>query len=262
MGVQLPEWMAAEYGVIRAGRTTAVVRNDFVDSFHRHRLADCARAPLLSVPGADPEGAPGSVMGGRGGIRIIHAGALGEAVVRPYRRGGLVEKVNRRRYFLGDRAISELVSTRRLHRRRAPVPEALAAVQSRVLPGYEACLVTRRIPKVRPAAAVLAGASSASRTGILESMGRAIRLLHEAGGVHADLNAYNILVQEGGEVRSFVIDLDRASVLDGQVPERHALANLQRLQRSFLKIGLLEALTDWADLERGYAAALEPPPAA
>jgi 3-deoxy-D-manno-octulosonic acid kinase len=258
MGAQLPEWMAAEYTVIRAGPTTAVVRNDFVDAFQRHRLADCARAPLLSLPPADTAG----VTGGRGGVRIVPAGALGEAVVRPYRRGGLVEKVNRRRYFLGDRAISELVSTRRLHRRGAPVPEALAAVQSRSRPGYEACLVTRRIPKATPAAFVLAAVPAGPRSGVLESMGHAIRLLHEAGGVHADLNAYNILVQEEGEGRAFVIDLDRASVLAGPVPAGRAAANLQRLQRSFLKIGLEEALADWADLERGYAAALEPPPAA
>jgi 3-deoxy-D-manno-octulosonic acid kinase len=96
----------------------------------------------------------------------------------------------------------------------------------------------------------------------MESMGRAIRLLHEAGGVHADLNAHNILVQEEGEGRAFVIDLDRASVLDGPVPAGRAAANLQRLQRSFLKLGLEDALADWADLERGYAAALDPPPAA
>jgi len=264
MGVQLPEWMAGEYTVIRSGRTTAMVRDDFVDSFHRHRLADFARAPLLSLPGTGESGeSPDEgLTGGRGGIRIVTAGSLGEAVVRPYRRGGAVETFNRRRYFLGDRAFSELVSTHRLRRRGAPVPEALAAVQSAMRPGYEACLVTRRIPKVQTAAAVLAGANQAYRARVLESVGRAIRLLHEAGGVHADLNAHNIVVPAEGEGTAFVIDLDRAAVLDGPAPERRALANLRRLRRSLVKLGLRDALEDWNQLELGYRAPLDPPPAA
>lgn len=264
MGVQLPEWMAAEYAVIHAGRTTAVVRNDFIDSFHGSRLVDCARAPVLSLPEADDtsEGGRLPIPGGRGGVRVVPAGPLGEAVVRPYRRGGWVEKLNRRRYFAGDRAFSELVATRRLHRRGAPVPEALAAIQTRVHPGYEACFVTRRIPKTLPAASVLSGAAPTGLAGMLESIGRAIRALHDAGGVHADLNAFNILLRREGEGRAFVIDLDRARVLAGPVPARRARENLQRLRRSFLKIGLDQALAEWHELERGYATAPDPPPAA
>jgi len=264
MGVQLPEWMAAEYEVIRAGRTTAVVRHDFIESFHRSRLVNCARTARLSLPGSGPVVGElhAAIRGGRGGVRVVAAGPLGEAVVRPYRRGGMVEKVNRRRYFLGDRAFAELVATRRLRRRGAPVPEALAAVQSRCRPGYEACIVTRRIPQSAPAATLLADAPPTARAVMLESMGRAIRRLHEAGGVHADLNAFNLLLQVEGEGRAFVIDLDRAVVLDGPVPPGRARANLERLRRSFRKIGLDAALADWMDLERAYGADPGPPPAA
>ena len=264
MRTQLPEWMISEFTVIHADRTTAVVRNDFVDSFHRYRLVDCTRAPLLSLPETEQEPAEsrGEISGGRGGVRIVPAGSLGEAVVRPYRRGGVVEKINRRRYFLGNRAFSELVVTYRLWKREVPVPEVLAAVQSEVRPGYVACLVTRRIPKACSAATVLADASAARRAIVLESMGRAIRLLHEAGGVHADLNAHNIVVPEEGDGPAYVIDLDRASVLTGPVPERVARANLRRLRRSLLKLGLDEALADWDHLKRGYEAPPQPPTAA
>ena len=264
MRTQLPEWMISEFTVIRTDRTTAVVRNDFVDSFHRYRLVDCSRTPLLSLPEPEPEpaGSSDEISGGRGGVRIVPAGPLGEAVVRPYRRGGLVEKINRRTYFFGDRAFSELVATYRLWRREAPVPEVLAAIQSAVRPGYVACLVTRRIPKARSAAAFLADAPAARRAIVLESMGRAIRLLHEAGGVHADLNAHNIVVPEEGDGPAYVIDLDRVSVLTGPVPERRARANLRRLRRSLLKLGLDEGLADWDHLERGYAVLPQPPPAA
>jgi 3-deoxy-D-manno-octulosonic acid kinase len=256
--------MTAEFAVLRDGRTTAVVQNDFVDSFHRYRLIDCWRTPLLSLPESQRESAESAprVGGGRGGIRVVPAGPFGEAVVRPYRRGGLVEKVNRRTYFVGSRAFSELVATHRLRRRGAPVPEVLAAVQSRFRAGYLACLVTRRIAKTVPAAEVLGSATAARRAAVLESMGRAIRLLHEAGGVHADLNAYNILVPEEGEGPAFVIDLDRASVLSGPVPERRARANLRRLRRSLLKLGLDEAVAHWDVLESGYDVPPQPPPAA
>lgn len=256
--------MAGDFTVIRAARVTAVVRHDFLDSFRDHRLLDCARTPLLTLP----EGEDGSsisdpaLSGGRGGVRIVAAGALGEAVVRPFRRGGLVEAFNRRRYFLGDRALAELVSTHRLRRRGAPVPEALAAVRSGMRPGYEACLVTRRIPKAPTAAAALATASGPARERVLTSAGRAIRRLHEAGGVHADLNAHNILVSERGEGPAIVIDLDRAVVLAGPVPERKRRANLRRLRRSLQKLGLESALADWEVLERAYSDPPQPPPAA
>jgi len=261
MGVQLPEWMAGEYTVIRADRTTAMVRNDFVDSFQRHRLVDCPHAPVLSLPEVD-DGPEGALAGGRGGIRVVAADALGEAVVRPYRRGGLVEKVNRRRYFVGDRAFSELVSTHLLRRRGAPVPEVLAAVQSAMRPGYQACLVTRRIPNAPPAAVLLAAADHSTAARILESMGRAIRLLHESGGVHADLNAHNILVSEDGEGPAFVIDLDRVALTACPAPDRRTRASLLRLQRSFSKLGLDEGLRDWDRLEQGYSDPPEPWPAA
>ena len=261
MGVQLPEWMAGEYAVIRADRTTAMVRNDFVDSFQRHRLVNCPHAPVLSLPETDDDSG-GPLTGGRGGIRVVAAGSLGEAVVRPYRRGGLVEKVNRRRYFVGDRAFSELVATHLLHRRGAPVPEVLAAVQTVMRPGYQACLVTRRIPNAPPAALLLAAVPGPTVARILDSMGRAVRLLHESGGVHADLNAHNILVSEDGEGPAFVIDLDRVTLTACPAPERRTRTALRRLRRSFAKLGLDRALKDWDRLEQGFSAPPEPPPAA
>lgn len=259
MTKRIPDWMAAEFSELGAQRTAAVVRNDFVNVFERHRLLDCTRAPLLTVPepGPGPE-----ISGGRGGVRVVQAGSLGEAVVRPYVRGGLVEKVNRRRYFLGDRAFAELVCTHRLRKRGAPVPEALAAVQTARFPGYEACFVTRRIPRVRRAASVLAEAPEGLRAITLAKMGRAIRALHEAGGVHADLNAHNILVSADEDAPAFVIDLDRAVVLKGPVPDRRARANLERLRRSLRKLGLVAALADWSNLERGYESPPLPPAAA
>lgn len=256
--------MSSEFSEVHEDRTTALVRNDFLESFRRHHLLRCARAPLLTVPGPEESQTSGrdEMAGGRGTVRTVPAGALGEAVVRPYRRGGFIETFNRRTYFLGNRAFTELVATQRLWKRGAPVPEALAAVQSRAGIGYHGCFVTRRIPRARPAALALADVSRGDRRRILESVGRSVRRFHEAGGVHADLNAWNLLVQEEADDPVFVIDLDRVSVLDGPTRDRRARANLRRLHRSFEKLELAGALDDWESLEEAYAAPPEPPPAA
>jgi len=264
MGVELPDWMAPDYRVIHTDHTTAVVRSDFLEFFERHRLVDCPLGPAITSPQAD-DASPGEesgITGGRGGARVVSAGPLGEAVVRPCRRGGWVERVNRRRYFLGDRAFAELVTTHRLRKRGAPVPEPLAAVQSAARPGYVACLVTRRLPRAHSAATVLADASEKRLELVLEGMGRAIRSFHEAGGIHADLNAHNLIVTEDGEGPVFVIDLDRASVAAGPAPARRARRNLKRLERSFRKLQLDEALSGWVVLEHAYAAEPDPPTAA
>lgn len=263
MRAKLPDWMMSEFTVVPSPGTTAIVRNDFVEPFEQHCLRDCTRSPLHSVPGTDsPPRSAARIPGGRGVVRVVSAGPLGEAIVRLYRRGGWVEQFNERRYFLGNRAFTELVTTHRLRRRGAPVPEVLAAVQVEMRPGYEACLVTRRIPKTHSAASILAEASATRTPLVLESMGRAIRLLHLAGGIHPDLNAHNVLIPEEGEGPATVIDFDRGSVLAGPVGERRARASLRRLQRSFRKLRLDVALAEWEALMRAYEATPEPPTAA
>jgi 3-deoxy-D-manno-octulosonic acid kinase len=256
--------MSGEYSVVRSGRATAIVRTDFVASFEDHRLIGCAASPLLSVPGGDDPGAGGrrSLAGGRGGARVIEAGRLGEAVVRPYRRGGLIERFNERRYFLGNRAFEELIATHRLRLRGAPVPEALAAVQRSHPAGYTACMVTRRVPRTMSCAAALAEGSGARAAIVMEAMGRAVRGFHEAGGVHADLNAHNLLVSEEGDGPVIVIDLDRASVSAGPTAARPARSNLRRLRRSLLKLEMRVALDSWDAFERGYETPPDPLPAA
>ena len=263
MRARVPGWMSTEFSVVRSGRSVAIVRNDFRAPFLRHRLLDCPVTRLRAVPSEDRDEADGpGVRGGRGRVRIVDAGSLGEAVVRPYRRGGVVERFNERHYFLGERAFAELVTTHRLWRRGAPVPEALAAVQRKRGIAYTACLVTRRVPRCIPASHALRGRSAAEVDGILEAMGRAVRALHQAGGRHADLNAHNLLVPEERDGAVKVIDLDRARVSPGPVVGAAAAANLRRLLRSLRKLGLDDALDRWDAFERAYAEPPDPLPAA
>lgn len=257
MRAPLPDWMRDRFERIDGPETAAIVRTDFRDAFEDHGLLLCAR-------GGAPRGRPVAA-GGRGDARVLAAGPLGEVVVRPFRRGGWVRHVVKDRYLAGSRAFDEIVLTERLRRAGGPVPEAVAAVQSRVGPGpaYAACLVTRRLAGFAPAAEVLRGLRPGEAAGPMERIGAAIRRAHDAGGAHADLNAWNVLVAAGRPgLLPVLIDWDRGRWRPGGASRREVRANLRRLRRSLRKLELTSALGAWDALERGYASGPEPVPAA
>lgn len=285
MDVEMPDWMADAWTVRRDGEAAAMVRTDFVDAFERTGLIEAARRPPEELaPGARPF-RPG---GGRGGLAVLPAGRHGEAVVRPYRRGGFAARFVERTYLMGDRAFHEAEVTERLHRGEVAVPKPLAAIQAEHGLGYRAALVTLRVTGAEPAPEVLhrlggadeadaeradgAGAGdrparrSAARRGgadadglrdALRRMGRSAGKLHAAGCVHADLNAHNFLLPRGGG-DAVVLDFDRARVVGGRVPRLLAWMNLRRLRRSLDGLGLSAALEAWDAFEEAYEEAVGP----
>lgn len=269
----LPGWMAPGWTALRSAPRTAVVRRDFEAHFRSLGLIRAADLPAPEVCGrARPFRPPG----GRGDLALVPAGDLGEAVVRPYRRGGLAARVTTARYLLGDRAFRELALTLRLLRAGVPAVEPLAAVQSARRPGYRAALVTRFVPDAAPAPVVLAGAgprgddgsgpgaaddgpgsgeTGARRAGTrhaLRRMGRAARRLHDAGGHHPDLNAHNFLLPDDTERPAVLLDFDRARMLPPPLPGPLAGWSLRRLRRSLAKLELEAALEAWGAFEEGY----------
>lgn len=258
MPIQLPDDLAGRYLIRRSDRSAAIVRADFADGFDRAGLIECAdaRTHAYRLEGL-------SLVGGRTRAGIVPAGALGEAVVRPYRRGGLARRLTRDRYFLGRRAFDELILTERLRLLGVPVPEALAAVHSPCRPGYRACLVTRRLLGSEPAAQVLRQSRPGECRTWMEQIGKSVRLLHEAGGWHADLNANNILLAPARTgVPAILVDFDRGRLFAAPLSHRRARRNLRRLRRSLKKLRLLEALRSWPAFEQGYSAERAPEPAA
>ncbi|MEJ2483078.1 MAG: lipopolysaccharide kinase InaA family protein [Gemmatimonadota bacterium] len=232
------------------------MRSDFREMFEAADFMHCAASTL---PGAKP------VTGGRGAARIVPVRGLGDVIVRPYRRGGWIRHLIHRRYFLGSRPFRELDVTERLRVAGAPVPEVLAAMHRRARPGpgYEACIVTRRIAGTTPAAESLRRARAGEVRLLMEEIGRSIRACHDVGGWHADLNAWNLLVPEARpDLPVILIDWDRGRWIRDGVSERFRRANLSRLRRSLRKLGLYAALDAWSELETGYAASPEPRPAA
>lgn len=256
MGFELPDDLRSDWTIVRGEHddreVLALVRKDFAGRFRRLGLLHAADVrPTELAPGARPF-EPG---GGRGSLAVVPAGPGGEAVVRPFRRGGLAARFLTRTYFLGDRAFDEAIVTERLRRRDVPTVRPLAAVQSRparpLRPGYRAALITRRLTGAEPAPVLLAERRNTALRDVLRRMGRSTGLLHRAGGVHVDLNAHNFLIPVGGE-DAVLLDFDRARILRRDPLGYFTRQNLRRLRRHVEKLDLDRALEEWDAFEAGY----------
>ncbi len=183
--------------------------------------------------------------GGRQAAWYVDSGSQ-QAVLRRYRRGGLVAKISSDRYLWAGlhrvRSFNEFDILRSLYEAGLPVPRPLAAAYWRNGPTYRAAIMTERIPDVVALASALDVADS-------EQVAGSIYAMHEHGVWHADLNAYNILLDPEG--RAWLIDFDKASqrVLS---PERRS-ANLLRLRRSLAKVAGAAGIRWWEELHRSYA---------
>lgn len=201
-------------------------------------LFDAAVSPQVDAGWFDPEawrarGALRQQGGGRGGVAIIDTPA-GECVLRHYRRGGMVAKLMGDRYLWKGadrtRCFEEFRLLGRIAALGLPGPQAIACRYRRDGLFYTADLITRRIADARTLAECLA--SGSLDAGMAERVGALVARFHRAGIWHADLNAHNVLVT-GGPL--YLIDFDRGRQRE---PARHwQQANLQRLQRSLLKLG-------------------------
>lgn len=172
---------------------------------------------------------------GRGGVPFLVT-PIGTCALRHYRRGGLVARIVSDRYlWTGEertRAFREFRLLATLADAGLPVAQPVAARYLRSGPFYRADLLTRRIEHARTLARLLRdeGASAA----LAARVGETIACFHVAGACHADLNANNIMVDDGGTV--WLIDFDRGRLRRPQPSWQQA--NLARLRRSLAKLGL------------------------
>jgi len=234
------------------------------DSYKQDSLFIVYDAGRLEQPGAelfDPDWwrARGAVTGeaaGRGSAWFIDA-PFGAAVLRRYLRGGLPGRFIRDRYlFTGwrrSRPVAEFRILETLAAAGLPAPAPLAAAVQRHGLTWSGSLLTRLIPSTRTFADLLVEHSDDHP--LWQRIGACIRRFHDAGVVHADLNARNILVDADGAV--FLVDFDRAHVRPGA--RRRFRRNLARLRRSLEKLwpdslGAQALDEGWRALERGYRA--------
>ncbi|MCL7931492.1 3-deoxy-D-manno-octulosonic acid kinase [Halomonas llamarensis] len=169
-------------------------------------------------------------------------------VLRPYRRGGLIAKLNQSRYLWTGlertRGFREMRLTANLFEQGLPVPRPIAACVTRHGLSYEAALITQRIPGAKALAELIVN-QLADET-LLRRVGAMVRRFHQARLDHVDLNARNILVDASGA--PWLIDLDRCRL---RQPGTWQNANLERLERSIHKF---DATLSISPILQGYRA--------
>lgn len=216
----------------------------------------CASFTARSWKWAEP--VRGSLRSGGRGTTLFVGDGRNEFVLRHYRRGGLPGRVNRDLYlWLGEertRAFSEWRLLASLHEQGLPVPRPAAARYRRVASlFYSADLLTVRKPAIRSLADRLLGNPASEE--FWRSIGAGIQRFHSAGVCHADLNAYNVQVDQDDDI--FLLDFDRGQLLPAGPWQQR---NLARLYRSLRKVSQLEtriafAEPNWQQLMLGYSSA-------
>ncbi|HLR13097.1 MAG TPA: 3-deoxy-D-manno-octulosonic acid kinase [Burkholderiaceae bacterium] len=211
---------------------------DVTTSANGRILYDASRvlAPSdsLFLPDTYPHACPVSEAG-RGAAWFVSLDST-DAVLRHYRRGGLIARLSRDRYvWTGVAATRSFVEYRalvHLHEQGCRVPRPLAATWWRHGLTYQAAILVERLRDVQSLSRYVNRGSALPAPAVARAVCQAIHAMHEAGVWHADLNAHNILIDPSGHV--WLIDFDRAKI--GAVSRRQRGNNLQRLRRSLIKV--------------------------
>lgn len=177
--------------------------------------------------------------GGRGRAWFVEIGEL-LAVYRQYQRGGLMARINQDIYVTTQAEKSRSFKEWRLLQQMLslglPVPQPIAASVCywpfKISPFYRAQILIRRIPNVETLDQILGQRPLTEQE--WRNTGKTIRLFHNTGIYHADLNANNILLNESAQV--YLIDFDKGEYRHGAQPSSPWMQNnLKRLKRSLLK---------------------------
>lgn len=170
-----------------------------------------------------------------------------EAVLRHFKRGGLMARVVRDRYFwLGlarTRSFAEFDLLRLMWQAGLPVPRPLGAAVWQGRLTYRAALLTERIPQAKPLALC-------SEPQVWLEAGRIVAQMHQFEVWHADLNVFNLLVDAQDKV--WIIDLDRGRRMALTATQR--AENLSRLLRSVRKVAPELEAPCWHVFKQGYQA--------
>lgn len=199
---------------------------------------------------------PRPLLGGRGGTALYDSGALRNVVLRPNRRGGFLARFNRDVYLgLGLRPFREVRRTETLRRRGVPTVEMLGAAVRWVAPAaYRSVVASAYAAGAVNLWEYLRAAAAPERGRACEQVARATRILHDAGGVHTDLNLRNYLVRRRqGEIEVLIIDCDKVALR--RVHDRDRRAAFARLCRSIRRLDPESAVLTFECIEalRGIA---------
>ena len=190
---------------------------------------------------------------GRGRAHFLFAQGY-ELVLRPFRRGGLIGKINPDLYIRTgatfSRPFREYCLLEWMYKNKLPVPRPVAARYSPYGLCYRADLVTQCIPHARPLADILL--EMALPLGTWSSIGAVIHQMHALDVHHSDLNCRNILLDS--DLKVWLIDFDKCR---RRKSGGWKVQNLTRLKRSLDKEnmkhrGLFWQNEAWSALLAGY----------
>jgi tRNA A-37 threonylcarbamoyl transferase component Bud32 len=177
-----------------------------------------------------------SAGGGRGPLIALRLGGE-EAIAKRPVHGGLLGRLFGGLYWGRERVVAQLRAALQLRAAGVATPEILAVGWRSVAGPLQRQAI---IAKVIPGAINLYQASrkpppGLSRRAILRESAGAVRRMHDARFLHADLNVTNLVLEPlTGGLRVHVVDLDRGRFRSRVGPAERA-RNLARLLRSYEK---------------------------
>lgn len=169
---------------------------------------------------------------GRGTVWFVDT-PKGAAVLRQYRRGGLIGKFNKFSFLLQPleqtRAFKELALLETLQKLKLPAPIPMCGLVHRDGLTYQAWLMTHVIANAQDLFQILQEQSLTEE--VWHHIGHTIRRFHDHNVYHSDLNCHNIMLDEQNQ--AWLIDFDKCAIRDNNAAWKKQ--NLERLQRSFEK---------------------------
>ncbi|MCP4238494.1 MAG: 3-deoxy-D-manno-octulosonic acid kinase, partial [Aestuariibacter sp.] len=176
------------------------------------------------------------------------------AVLRQYKRGGLIRRISADRYIWFGKSRSrpwrEWQVLRRAREAGLPVANPLGACVWRSGLYYRAGLITAFLEGTETLAQRLS--QSKLEHNIWLQLGKLLKNMQSLGFRHADLNANNLLIDQDSKI--YVIDFDKGRIMKKLGNWQWSV--LYRLQRSLVKIDRSKNLhygdDDWQALMDGY----------
>ncbi len=211
------------------------------------------------TPGGWPhvEKVTGSLRSGGRGNTLYVGNVPRQFVLRHYMRGGLIGKLIRDTYaFSGADKTRSFLEWRLLDKllaKQLRVPRPAAARYRQRGTFYTADIITVRIPEVVSLSQYIA--DNNPDEAFWHSVGSTIYDFHAAGVYHADMNAYNLQIDNAGLL--WMLDFDKGCL---RPPGPWQQATLGRLHRSLRKSVSLDPqlhfrAMNWEQLLEGYFAA-------
>lgn len=218
------------------------VRQGKVRALVAEKYRDVLEAIVLEEAGCKPLDACG-----RGAMLQFSLDGGVKGVLRICRRGGLIGRILKQGFLLWNRPFMEFCIHQTALAKGIPAPELLGVRWKRCGLLFYGALATVLLPGLDLHAWLKENKErEPGIQEILDACGSCIRLMHDQGIYHADLQLKNLFVADTGV---FLLDFDKARVYQPLSSWMRA-RNLLRLRRSFEKRGY--PVVFWQHVLEGY----------